>query len=112
MGDRHHRAQRRSSGSAGYPSLVQGSFFGGGAYISSLLLQHGHRPAVAAILGIVLTMVGALLIGIVFARTRGQYFAIGTLFSGGGDHARADQRAGRHPRPTGHAGRAGVGRSR
>ena len=68
-------------GLAGYPSLVQGSFFGGGAYISSLLLQHGHRPAVAAILGVVLTMVGAILIGIVFARTRGQYFAIGTLFA-------------------------------
>lgn len=69
-------------GLAGYPSLVQASFFGGGAYISSLLLQHGWQPAVAAVLGIVLTMAGAVLIGLVFARTRGQYFAIGTLFSG------------------------------
>jgi len=69
-------------GLAGYPSLVQASFFGGGAYISSLLLQHGWPAALAAILGIVLTMVGAVLIGVVFARTRGQYFAIGTLFSG------------------------------
>ena len=69
-------------GLAGYPSLVQASFFGGGAYISSLLLQHGWQPVLAAVLGIVLTMVGAVLIGMVFARTRGQYFAIGTLFSG------------------------------
>lgn len=69
-------------GLTGYPSLVQASFFGGGAYISSLLLQHGWTPAIAALVGVLLTMVGAVLIGVVFARTRGQYFAIGTLFSG------------------------------
>ena len=68
-------------GLAGYPSLAQASFYGGGAYISSLLLQHGHNAVVASILGVVLTMVGGVLIGLVFARTRGQYFAIGTLFS-------------------------------
>ena len=68
-------------GLAGYPSLVQASFFGGGAYISSLLLDRDVPPVLCAVLAIVLTMLVALLIGIVFARTRGQYFAIGTLFS-------------------------------
>ncbi len=67
-------------GLGGYPSLAQASFYGGGAYISSLLLQHGHGAFVASILGVLLTMVGGLLVGLVFARTRGQYFAIGTLF--------------------------------
>ena len=69
-------------GLGGYPSLVQASFFGGGAYISSLLLERDWTPVLCAVLGVVLTMVGALAIGVVFARTRGQYFAIGTLFSG------------------------------
>lgn len=68
-------------GLGGYPSLAQASFYGGGAYISSLLLQHGHNSVVASVLGVALTMVGGVLIGLVFARTRGQYFAIGTLFS-------------------------------
>ncbi len=67
-------------GLGGYPSLAQASFYGGGAYISSLLLQRGHGAFVASLLGVVLTMVGGLLVGLVFARTRGQYFAIGTLF--------------------------------
>lgn len=69
-------------GLAGYPSLVQASFFGGGAYISALLLQRDWQPAVAAAVAVVATMAGAVLIGVVFSRTRGQYFAIGTLFAG------------------------------
>ena len=68
-------------GLGGYPSLTQASFYAGGAYISAILLQHGHSALTASILAVLLTMVGGLVIGLVFARTRGQYFAIGTLFS-------------------------------
>lgn len=70
-----------TQGLTGYPILAQASFYAGGAYISSLLLQHGHAPVVASVLGVLLTMVGGLAIGLVFARTRGMYFAIGTLFA-------------------------------
>ena len=60
-------------GLAGYPSLVQASFFGGGAYISSLLLDRDVPPVLCAVLAIVLTMLVALLIGMVSARTPRPY---------------------------------------
>lgn len=70
------------AGLGGYPSLVQGAFYGIGAYGSTIAMQWGQpfwaavpeAMAAAAFLGLV--------IGLVFSRTRGQYFAIGTLFSG------------------------------
>jgi branched-chain amino acid transport system permease protein len=70
------------AGLGGYPSLVQGAFYGVGAYGSAIAMQWGQpywaavpeAMAAAALLGLV--------IGVVFSRTRGQYFAIGTLFSG------------------------------
>jgi branched-chain amino acid transport system permease protein len=68
-------------GLGGYPSLAQASFYAGGAYLSAILLEHGHTAIVASLLAVLLTMFGGAVIGIVFARTRGQYFAIGTLFS-------------------------------
>lgn len=68
-------------GLTGYPSLVQASFYAGGAYVSSLLLERGHAAAIAGVVGVVATMAGGVVVGLVFARTRGQYFAIGTLFS-------------------------------
>lgn len=69
-------------GLGGYPSLAQAGFFGIGAYASSLLLNAGV-PFIAAALGAVVMagLVGAL-VALVFSRTRGQYFAIGTLFFG------------------------------
>lgn len=67
-------------GLGGYLSLAQASFYGGGAYISSLLLNHGMGMTNAAILAVAGTAFGGLLVGLIFGRTRGQYFAIGTLF--------------------------------
>lgn len=69
-------------GLGGYPSLAQAGFFGIGAYASSLLVNAG-LPFIAAALGAVLIagVVGAA-VAFVFSRTRGQYFAIGTLFFG------------------------------
>lgn len=69
-------------GLGGYPSLAQASFYGAGAYISSLLLQHGMPMAVAAFVAVAAAAVGGLVVGLIFGRTRGQYFAIGTLFFG------------------------------
>lgn len=69
-------------GLGGYPSLMQAAFYGGGAYGSAILLDHGHSAVVSSLLAIITTMAGGLLIGLVFGRTRGQYFAIGTLFAG------------------------------
>ncbi|GHH59350.1 branched-chain amino acid ABC transporter permease [Kitasatospora indigofera] len=67
-------------GIAGYPSLAQASFFGGGAYLSAILLDHGLPAALAAALAVGGTMLAGLVVGLVFSRTRGQYFAIGTMF--------------------------------
>lgn len=67
-------------GLGGYLSLAQASFYGGGAYISSLLLNQGMPMTVAAVLAVLAVAVGGLLVGLIFGRTRGQYFAIGTLF--------------------------------
>jgi branched-chain amino acid transport system permease protein len=69
-------------GLAGYPSLAQASFYGCGAYLSTILLHRGMPILAAAALGVVGTMVVGLAVALVFGRTRGQYFAIGTLFFG------------------------------
>ena len=70
------------AGLGGYPSLVQGAFYGIGAYGSAIAMQWGQPfwaavPEAMAAAGFL-----GLVIGLVFSRTRGQYFAIGTLFSG------------------------------
>ena len=67
-------------GLAGYPSLAQASFYGGGAYISTILLHRGVPMIASAILAVLLVAFGGLMVGLIFGRTRGQYFAIGTLF--------------------------------
>jgi branched-chain amino acid transport system permease protein len=70
------------AGFGGYPSLMQGGFYGLGAYASALVLAH-HGPFwLAIVAAIVLATLAGLLVGVVFSRTRGQYFAIGTLFFG------------------------------
>ncbi|WP_436498219.1 branched-chain amino acid ABC transporter permease [Actinokineospora sp. HUAS TT18] len=67
-------------GLAGYPSLAQASFYGGGAYLSAVLLERGVPAAPAAVAAVAGTMLVGLLVALVFSRTRGQQFAIGTLF--------------------------------
>jgi branched-chain amino acid transport system permease protein len=69
------------AGLGGYPSLAQGAFYGIGAYGSALMMKWGQPFWLACILAIAFAAIGGLLIGIIFSRTRGQYFAIGTLFS-------------------------------
>lgn len=69
-------------GLGGYPSIAQAAFVGIGAYASSILYENGLPfPAAAAAAVIIGGVVGAF-IAIIFSRTRGQYFAIGTLFFG------------------------------
>lgn len=70
------------AGLGGYPSLVQGAFYGIGAYASTLALTAGQPMWVAILFGVALSGVAGLLIGLIFSRTRGQYFGIGTLFFG------------------------------
>ncbi len=70
------------AGLGGYPSLVQGAFYGLGAYGSALALDAGLPPALALLAALGLSCASGLLIGAIFSRTRGQYFAIGTLFFG------------------------------
>ena len=69
-------------GLGGYPSLAQAAFYGGGAYLSTIFLEHGLPMVLAAVLAVLAVTLGGLVVGLVFARTRGQYFAIGTLFFG------------------------------
>lgn len=70
------------AGLGGYPSLVQGAFYGIGAYASSVALAQGQPLWVATVLAMALAGAAGLAVGIIFSRTRGQYFAIGTLFFG------------------------------
>lgn len=69
-------------GLGGYPSLAQASFYGGGAYLSTIFLDDGMPMALAAVLAVAAVTGVGLVVSLVFARTRGQYFAIGTLFFG------------------------------
>ncbi len=69
-------------GLGGYPSLAQASFYGGGAYISTIALNKGMPMVLAAVVAVAAVTAAGLVVGLVFARTRGQYFAIGTLFFG------------------------------
>ncbi len=70
------------AGLGGYPSLVQGAFYGIGAYGSALAMKWGQPFWASAIEAIGAAALLGLVIGLVFSRTRGQYFAIGTMFSG------------------------------
>ncbi len=69
-------------GLGGYPSLAQASFYGGGAYISTIALHKGMPMVLAALVAVAAVTAAGLVVGLIFARTRGQYFAIGTLFFG------------------------------
>jgi branched-chain amino acid transport system permease protein len=67
-------------GLGGYPSIAQAAFFGIGAYASSLLYNAGLPFLLAALGALGITIAVGALVALVFSRTRGQYFAIGTLF--------------------------------
>ncbi len=69
-------------GLGGYPSLVQGAFYGIGAYVSTVLLSHGQGFWLSAAVSVGAALLAGLVVGVFFTRTRGQYFAIGTLFFG------------------------------
>jgi ABC-type branched-subunit amino acid transport system ATPase component/ABC-type branched-subunit amino acid transport system permease subunit len=70
-------------GHAGRPSLGHAVFFGIGAYTVGLLAQHGiNNVLLCAFLGIVMSVVAALLIGPLVLRTREVYFLMITLAIG------------------------------
>jgi branched-chain amino acid transport system permease protein len=69
-------------GLGGYPSIAQAAFFGIGAYSSSILFEAGWDFIPAALAAVGLGALAGALLALVFSRTRGQYFAIGTLFFG------------------------------
>jgi branched-chain amino acid transport system permease protein len=70
------------AGLGGYPSLMQGAFYGIGAYGAALATEWRQPFWLASMEAVVAVGGLALVIGLMFSRTRGQYFAIGTLFSG------------------------------
>ena len=66
-------------GYAGQLSLGQAIFLGIGAYTSTLLLTKlGISPWIGMVVGVLIALVGAILIGIPLFRLRGHYFAIAT----------------------------------
>jgi branched-chain amino acid transport system permease protein len=70
-------------GLAGYPSIAQAAFVGIGAYASSILCSRpGWGFVPAAVAAVALGAIAGCLVALIFSRTRGQYFAIGTLFFG------------------------------
>ena len=71
------------AGLSGQISLGHGIFFGIGAYTGSFLyLQYGITPWISIFIGMFLSAVVAVLIGIPMLRLSGHYFAIATLLIG------------------------------
>ncbi|MFB6178722.1 MAG: ABC transporter permease [Halorientalis sp.] len=67
-------------GQTGYPSFGNMAFFGVGAYTSAILLSHGWTGLPLAVLvGALVALVFAAVIGSIVLRLRGGYFAIATL---------------------------------
>lgn len=71
-----------TSGLGGSASLMQGAFYGVGAYGSAILLKGGVNFFLTIPIVCLIAALLALATGLLFARTRGQYFSIGTLFLG------------------------------
>ena len=71
------------AGMSGQISLGHGAFFGLGAYSSTFLyMEYGVTPWVGIIVGIFLSSIVAILIGLSVLRLSGHYFAIATLLIG------------------------------
>jgi branched-chain amino acid transport system permease protein len=68
------------AGFCGYPSFGQVVFFGLGAYATAVAMVRLHWPfVVGLVIGVVVAMVFAVLIGLPVLRLRGHYFAVATL---------------------------------
>ena len=71
------------AGFSGQISLGHGAFFGIGAYATSFLyVQYGISPWISIFLGMIVSGIAAILIGIPMLRLSGHYFAIATLLIG------------------------------
>lgn len=71
------------AGLSGQISLGHAIFFGIGAYSSSVLfVKYGITPWVGLVVGMLLSMLAAIAIGIPTLRLKGHYFAIATLLIG------------------------------
>ena len=71
------------AGFSGQISLGHGAFFGIGAYATSFLyVQYGISPWISIFLGMIVSGIAAVLIGIPMLRLSGHYFAIATLLIG------------------------------
>ncbi len=67
-------------GHTGLLSVTHAAFYGVGAYAAAILTTKAGANFFAALLiGIVLAMLIALLVGFVFSKFRGDYYALGTL---------------------------------
>jgi branched-chain amino acid transport system permease protein len=69
-------------GYSGQISLCHAGFFGIGAYSSAILSLHGYPPILGVVVGIIVTVMVALTIGIPTLRLRGHYLALATLCAG------------------------------
>ncbi len=68
------------AGFCGYPSFGQVAFFGLGAYTTAVVMVRFHWSfAVGLGLGVLLSAVFALVVGLPVLRLRGHYFAVATL---------------------------------
>src|SRR5215471_17689733 len=73
------------AGYSGQISLGHAIFFGIGAYSSTVLCaKYGITPWVGLVVGMLISMLAAILIGVPTLRLRGHYFAIATLLIGSG----------------------------
>lgn len=67
-------------GETGLLSVTHAAFYGLGAYATGLLLVNFHMNFFLAVLvGIVIACMAALVVGLVFSRFTGDYYALGTL---------------------------------
>ena len=67
-------------GETGLLSLAQAAFYGLGAYSTALLMVNEHTNFFVAVgAGILISGIVALIIGLVFSRFKGEYYALGTL---------------------------------
>ncbi|MGA2464642.1 MAG: branched-chain amino acid ABC transporter permease [Thermodesulfobacteriota bacterium] len=69
-------------GYSGQISLAHAGFFGIGAYSSAIVTMHGLPPIVGVAIGIILTILVALTIGIPTLRLRGHYLGLATICAG------------------------------
>jgi len=67
------------AGFAGYADFGNGVYFGIGAYATGFLMQQGLPPPLAVLVGALLAVLLAALLGLPILRLKGHYFAIATI---------------------------------